>query len=268
MRVFLDVGAHVGQTLGTVRHPRWGFDRIVCFEPAPSCWPLLRALADDRVEVCEFGLWHRDEVIELHNPGLIGASVSDDKRGATDEMVPCQFRDVAEWMRANLSPEDEVYVKVNIEGAEAELIDRLAETGTLGLVDHLMLHFDVRKVPSKRHLEPRIHEQLTAAGVDYIDADRIIFDIPDRGVGNWLRWVDGNPLTRDLLYRGVMRGVYAARRSLYPTKRALIAKGLARPRVTDSHHALTRQTGWIRSSRSRLPFSTVTAEASDTFCDQ
>jgi len=34
MRIFLDVGGHHGETLDVALDPRWGFDKIYCFEPA------------------------------------------------------------------------------------------------------------------------------------------------------------------------------------------------------------------------------------------
>lgn len=66
-RTFLDIGAHTGETLEVVRERRWAFDRIVCFEPAPRCWPALEAVAaaDPRVEVCKFGLLDRDQRLLL-----------------------------------------------------------------------------------------------------------------------------------------------------------------------------------------------------------
>ena len=49
MKVFLDVGAHLGETLEVVQDRRWGFERIVSFEPAPGCWPHVEAVAGERV---------------------------------------------------------------------------------------------------------------------------------------------------------------------------------------------------------------------------
>jgi hypothetical protein len=43
VKVFLDVGAHEGSSLNVVRDPKYGFDRIYCFEHASACWPALDA---------------------------------------------------------------------------------------------------------------------------------------------------------------------------------------------------------------------------------
>ena len=70
MKVFLDIGAHDGETLHAVRDPKYGFDRIYCLEPASSCWPALEAVADERVTVCKYGLWDRTCERLLYNLAL------------------------------------------------------------------------------------------------------------------------------------------------------------------------------------------------------
>lgn len=222
MKVFLDIGAHDGETLKVVADPKWGFERIYSFEPAPDCWPRLDALATPETQVCRFGLWDKDAIVPLFNPGYIGASVSVDKDVAVGtNSVDCEFRDAAEWFKENLSPDDEVWAKVNVEGAEAELVQRLAETGTLALIDHLLIHFDVRKVPSKAHLEPAIRGQLDAAGVDYAPAHEIQFGGVYRGTRNWLMWAESKSPLRTLRYKTWRKISHTARSRLYPLKKAL-----------------------------------------------
>jgi FkbM family methyltransferase len=221
VRIFLDIGAHEGETLSVAKDERWRFDRIVCFEPAPACWPAIDALADSRVELARFGLWKQDDSLVLHNVGQIGASMSDDKDTSTGVDATCEFRDAGKWFATNLDPEDEVFAKINVEGAEADVVRRLAETGTLALIDHLMIHFDVRKVPSLRHREVECRTHLDAAGVDYQPAEDIEFGGVYRGTRNWLRWCEANPRTRDLRYKMLARWEHSIRRALYPVKQRL-----------------------------------------------
>jgi FkbM family methyltransferase len=220
MKVFLDVGAHIGETLDVVRHAEWAFDSIVCFEPAPECWSQIAAFADDRVELCRFGLWDRDEDIELHNPGAVGASLWEDKDVVTGS-TRCEFRDAATWFRNNVHRDDTVYMKINTEGAEVEMIRCLAAGGQLSKVDHLLVHFDVRKVPSKRHQEAEARTLLETAGVSYLSADEIQFGGVSRGTRNWLRWCEAGR-ARDLRFKVLPRFVFIFRRRLYPLKRRLL----------------------------------------------
>jgi hypothetical protein len=57
-RIFMDVGAHTGETAEIVLGKKYHFDRVCCFEPALECHPSLNkiALLDSRLEVYRYGL--------------------------------------------------------------------------------------------------------------------------------------------------------------------------------------------------------------------
>lgn len=216
-KVFLDIGGHLGETLTIVQDPVWGFDRIFCFEPAPVCWPALESLAGPRTQVCRFGLWSHDTTMVLHNPGGIGASVFGDKEEVVDTTA-CEFRDVAAWMRDNLDGSEVVFAKINIEGAEADLIARMDESGVLAWIDHLLVHFDVRKVPSQRFREAAVRRRLIDAGIEFQAAEDIQFGIVPRGTVNWLAWCHGRLGWRWARHKVIARVEFAGRRLLYPLK--------------------------------------------------
>ena len=221
-RVFLDIGAHVGETLAVVRRPRWRFAEIHCFEPAPSCWPRLHALADGRVTVWPVGLSDEDRTAELFGAGSIGASLSAEKGGQGDPVV-CELRDAGTWF-AEHAPGwagAEVFAKINVEGAEPEIVSSLAAAGALARIDHLLIHFDVRKVPGRAPLEAQVRQQLTSAGVEYVEASRFIHGDVARGTRNWLVWCGlRSPATRRA-YEVLRAAEGRARVALYPVKGAL-----------------------------------------------
>lgn len=223
VRTFLDIGAHLGETLSVIRAAEWGFDRIVCFEPAPVCWPSIEALADERVNICRFGLWKESATISLHNPGSIGASIAPDAHVVT-QTINCQFEDAAAWFANSISDDETVFAKINVEGAEADIIDRLAATNQLRQINHLLIHFDVRKAPTLAHREPALRAQLDAAGIEWISADAIEFGGVYRGTRNWLLWCEADPRIRDLRYRSARRLEHEVRRRLYPLKRAIMSR--------------------------------------------
>lgn len=223
VKIFLDIGAHMGETLEVVLDRRWRFDRIVCFEPAPNCWSTLRHLAaDSRVEICPFGLWNKDDTIALHNPGHVGASIASDKDPIVNTTV-CEFRDAAQWFQDNLSETDVIFAKINVEGAEVHIIDRLAERDQLAKIGHLLIHFDVRKVPSLRHLEAPARALLEEAGIEYLSADEIQYGGVIRGTKNWLRWCQGGRW-RELRYKALRKRTHTVRLRLYPVKRAVLSR--------------------------------------------
>lgn len=216
----LDVGAHLGETLHEAMRPQWRFDRIYSFEPASACWTTLDACADARVQICRFGLWHQTTRMILHDPGLIGASVASQKAISTS-VEECDFVDAASWFATNLTSDDVVFIKLNCEAAECDVLDRLLDTGEISKVRHMLVHFDVRKVPSLADRAREVEGRLRSARVPYIDARSIMFG---RSLGlktaNWLHWCEGSSLDR-VRYRYVNRAVFRARQFAYPIKVAL-----------------------------------------------
>lgn len=213
-KVMIDVGAHLGETLAVAMEPAWGFDRIYSFEPAPVCWPALHELADDRVEVLPFGLWSSDETLTLYDPGSIGASVHRSKpsHGASVEI---QVRDAAVWFRENVRASDEVVMKLNCEGAECEVLDRLLDEGELSKVDELLVHFDVRKVPGEERREADTRERLDRAGVSYRPAEQLFFGrTTQEKTRNWLAWYHAAGPAR-LKYSVLRRAEFAVRARVY-----------------------------------------------------
>jgi FkbM family methyltransferase len=166
MKIFLDVGANTGQTARAALDPRYGFDRIVCFEPAPECWAEIEAIADSRVQLCRFGLWKQTCRRELHDPGTQAASIFADFENAdrTFEATTVDLVSATDWLAPNAAPGDIVFMKLNCEGSECDIVDDLLDGGGLGMVYNLMIAFDVRKSPSQRGREVQVRRRLRRAG--------------------------------------------------------------------------------------------------------
>lgn len=151
MRVFLDVGAHIGQTLAAAK--RWNFDRIVCFEPATQHLPALEALADERTSIRSFGLLDRTVDLPLYNVGGQGASLwKRPERSKASEM--CSFVRASDWLNDQV-PGCEVWMKLNVEGAELDILTDLMDTGAIRRINYLLVMWDARKIPE---IAPRMEE--------------------------------------------------------------------------------------------------------------
>lgn len=189
MKVFLDVGAHEGETLHAVRDPKYRFDRIYCFEPASSCWPALEAVHDHRVTVCHFGLWNQTCELPLYDSGSAGASMFADKFNAQPPQEVSRFVRASDWFGANLLDDDELYLKLNCEGAEFDIVEDLLESGEFERVRSAMIDPDVRKIPSREHREGVVRAQLaTARLTNYsMEEDVMIGETHRDRIQNWLR---------------------------------------------------------------------------------
>ena len=188
MKVFLDVGAHEGETLHAVRDPKYAFDRIYCFEPAISCWPALES-ADERVTVCRFGLWDRTAEHALYDAGSLGASMFADKFRSKPTSHVARFVRATDWFRENLDAQDEIFLKLNCEGAEVDIVEDLLDSGELGRVRSVMVDPDIRKVPSLAHREQELRERLAASGLtNYVMAEDAMIGATHRErIQHWLR---------------------------------------------------------------------------------
>jgi len=151
MRVFIDVGGHHGQSLLEALHPRYGFEQIHTIEPSRACVERLQQFRDRRIVVHHCGLGKAGGEAVLHGAGHKGASLFLDKPAAAgfdDETI--RVVDVAEWMRAHVSPADENYLKLNCEGAEADILERMADAGQAGWFKGILLSMDIEKIPSQQ----------------------------------------------------------------------------------------------------------------------
>lgn len=172
MRIFLDVGANRGQTISRVLEPRYRIDRVFGFEPSPRCSAHLSLLfADDpRVVVIAAGLWRSTCEMKLYNEGGEGGTIHADYRSALAPepgaaTIRCRFVRASEWFAGNLSGGDEVFLKLNCEGSECDIVNDLLDSGEYAKVRATLIDFDVRKSPSQARQEAALRARLASLGI-------------------------------------------------------------------------------------------------------
>lgn len=170
MRIFLDVGAHVGETLAEVIKPTYGFDRIVAFEPSAACQKALAEYAkiDPRIEVVRAGLSNRTASARLFQAGSEAGSVIGDLDVNPDhghDIETVVLIETSEWLRANTEAGDLVVMKTNCEGSEVDIVSNLLDTGMLARLYSLLITFDIRMYPGGLTTERRLRERLANAEV-------------------------------------------------------------------------------------------------------
>ncbi|MXM63469.1 FkbM family methyltransferase [Streptomyces sp. HUCO-GS316] len=188
MRIFLDVGGHYGEALDVALDPRWGFERIYSFEPARHCQRILRGFRDSRVQVVPAGLSSRSGEATLFGTGLLGASVYADKDQAGDrvESETIALLRATEWLLANTSERDEIYLKLNCEGSECDVLEDMLDSGVIGRLRSIYVDFDVRKIPSQAHRRATVEERLRQHRQQFVTPESLADPAGSAAVREWL----------------------------------------------------------------------------------
>ena len=159
MKVFLDVGAHEGQILSSILDPKYAFDMIYVFEPVKQLHIKLRKLADGRqnITLLKYGLWDKNVTHNIYSPGTVAGSIFTAHQDIDVNVFElCQFVNASEWFNKNINLDDEVYVKLNCEGAEADILNDLMESKEIVKIKDVMIDFDVRKVKGLENMQKEI----------------------------------------------------------------------------------------------------------------
>jgi FkbM family methyltransferase len=167
---FIDCGAHLGESVRLFRsqYPGASDFRVVSFEANPKHAAAWEApdLAD--VEFHDQAVWVEDGTVSFYVEAVtdLAASVHPENRyitGRQDRItVPCI--DLSAWMRQRLSPDDFVVLKLDIEGSEYEVLERMLAEGTFQSL------VDVFYVEYHRLQRPTITTERHNAIIDAIEA--------------------------------------------------------------------------------------------------
>lgn len=154
---FVDLGANVGEMSERFAHTHPTFD-VFCIEPNAKLIPLIierSAKAARPFWIMWAAAWIEDGKLALfesdaHQAATVvrgkiehsGWPQIDYTRSTT---VPCL--DFSNWLRRMLGGYNEIVVKVDIEGAEYVLLERMIQDHTLGLVTRMMCEWHIDRYP-------------------------------------------------------------------------------------------------------------------------
>jgi len=171
VRIFIDVGSYQGQTINRVLNPAFGVELIYGFEPSPSSYAILKRRFRKkrrRVRVFNFGLWSENCTKTLYYEGTRGATILSDYvtiRKASEKDVECSFVKASDWFRDNLSFSDEIFLKLNCEGSECDIVNDLLDSREFSKLKAVLIDYDVRKSPSQRYKQKKLEKRLSKLNI-------------------------------------------------------------------------------------------------------
>jgi FkbM family methyltransferase len=198
VKIFLDVGTNQGQTISSILEPmhgfnrtfsKYGFDRIYGFEPVPE---LHRAVSEKyrgkQFRFYPFGLWKETCERPIYSPGTQSGSIFADKINVDPaRSLMCRFVRATDWFRDHLCEADEVYLKLNCEGAEADIIDDLLDSNEYRKITSMAVAFDVNKIPSQSIREEMVKRRLQNQQLtNYVDFNQLTQNSRRERIQAWL----------------------------------------------------------------------------------
>jgi FkbM family methyltransferase len=202
MKIFIDIGSHVGETLLEVTKEKYAFDKIYCFEPSIYCIEDLQKFAnkDNRISICDFGLSKGNQNAELFQPGSLGGTIvkgethdlgkEHDETFREDRKVESiKLRDAGEWFQENINPGDCIVVKTNCEGSEVDILDSLIDNNFLKNIYSFLVTFDIREHKEFQHREIEIRRRLKKERIKNFcfSDDVMIGHSHSERIKNWLK---------------------------------------------------------------------------------
>ncbi|HVU02797.1 MAG TPA: FkbM family methyltransferase [Polyangiaceae bacterium] len=137
--VVFDVGGYTGEWAGRIVELH--DPRVFVFEPNPACFAALDERFRDRKKVrcLRYGLHDSDATLPLGQEGW-GSSIFPEGVRENAPRATVSVRDAARVFE-EIAPGGVDLLKLNIEGAEYEVLDRLLETGWMTNVRILLVQF-------------------------------------------------------------------------------------------------------------------------------
>jgi len=188
-KIFLDVGAFNGETNRMALNPIYSFDYIHGFEPSPNRYSRLRKIKSSRVYIHNFGLSNKTYKTMLYGVNTIGASVYPEKRfrGLNDKRMKCEIslNGASLWISQNTRLDDQIYLKLNCEGAEVDILQDLIDTKMIDRIKTIYVDFDIRKVKDQEYRQDLLENQLKKLNIEYFTPENFK-DSGLIGVDKWL----------------------------------------------------------------------------------
>lgn len=146
-KVFIDCGAHKGESLEAFSslYADSGEYEAYCFEISDSrtfkqagLKTMSRLVLEKNIKSAVWdtkAVWIKDGTITWYDDKDEGSSVIKDKYAHNPKGVECF--DLSKWIKSNFTKKDHIVLKIDIEGAEYEVLQKLYDDGTLKYVDKL-----------------------------------------------------------------------------------------------------------------------------------
>jgi len=152
MDILIDCGASNGSAIGEIDRQFGPFERIFAFEPNPGNASSIPR-GDPRLVVIEEAVSTKNGSARFYlSEQFDGSTLYPEKiSGNIDKnrYIDVQTVDFADWLDKTVAPQDKVVCKMDIEGAEFDVLEHLLKRKKARLIDLLLVEWHVSRFPDR-----------------------------------------------------------------------------------------------------------------------
>lgn len=175
-KIFLDCGAHKGESIDVFLRC---FDKnnefeIYSFEPNPQLKNYFKKYKKlDNFTFINKAVWIKDGFIDFY--GLdegprrdVGCTINKNKIDIShNEPIRVESLSLSNWIKSNFNVEDYIILKLDIEGAEYDIINNMIKENTFDYINKFYVEFHVKWMKNTEILHKNTIENLKNNNINY-----------------------------------------------------------------------------------------------------
>ena len=173
-RIFLDCGAHKATSVRKFRneYPNAEEYEIISFE----CNPKFKDILDNTEDITFYNkaVWVEDSKANFYlGKGSSSSLIYGKTRGRLDFDNPIEVEtiDFNKWIIENLSKDDYIILKMDIEGAEYEVLNKMLNNSSIGYINKLYIEFHGSRVFKTKEDTKELRNRLKEIGLNVYNWD-------------------------------------------------------------------------------------------------
>lgn len=181
MKVFLDAGAHDSCSARLFRHEQDPNNEflIYSFEIEPdfvdNFWDIPNLVFINKavwIEDCKISFYR--DIFDSRKAG--GSLLKEKISGKIDREHPIMVEalDFSKWVRENLSKDDHIILKMDIEGAEYKVLNKMIREGTFNYIDKLLIEWHWYKVGVSRKQHNKLVSKINIPIEEWAGVERAV----------------------------------------------------------------------------------------------
>lgn len=146
--IFIDVGAHIGESLEEALRPIYDLHEVIAIEPSSFGYKKLLKFRDPRLTIYKTAVSNFEGKTTLYAAGSVGGSLFPDKSRHWPDSESVIVNKFSKFFQEYINKDSNIYVKINIEGSEYFLLSEILLLIKIYKFKSILLSVDLPKVPS------------------------------------------------------------------------------------------------------------------------